>query len=214
MRMFIQDDGAPRALVLLPGAQMHPADVQRAGLPRQLAESGVTLDLYVPDLHLDPTGRFDALQHLEAEVLAPLRARYAELWLGGISLGGLLALLYAQRRPQGLRGLCLLSHYAGSRLTINAIQRAGGLDAWQPTPRQLDDGEFTLWHGLRQGQPDVPAFIGWGLADRFAGAMADVAQRLPQAHAVQVPQGHDWTAWLPLWSLFLHRLDAAGEGSG
>ena len=178
MRMFIQDDGAPRALVLLPGAQMHPADVQRAGLPRQLAESGVTLDLYVPDLHLDPTGRFDALQHLEAEVLAPLRARYAELWLGGISLGGLLALLYAQRRPQGLRGLCLLSPYAGSRLTINAIQRAGGL------------------------------------ADRFAGAMADVAQRLPQAHAVQVPQGHDWTAWLPLWSLFLHRLDAAGEGSG
>lgn len=213
MQRLATTTGAQGALILLPGAQMRPADVERAGLPQVLVDSGVPLDLYVPDLHIDPTGRMDAVQRLRDEVVAPLHGRYAELWLGGISLGGQLALLYAQREPQGLRGLCLLSPYPGSRLTSNAIARAGGLDAWQPTPEQQRDVEFQLWHGLRQGRPDLPAFVGFGDQDRFAGAMAELAQRLPQASVAQVPQGHDWTAWLPLWRTFLQWLSAADKAS-
>src|SRR5690606_4651627 len=117
----------------------------------------------------------------------------------GISLGGLLALLHAQRAPQGLRGLCLLAPYPGSRLTTNAIARAGGLAAWQPTPAQEQDAEFALWQGVRQGRPRLPTFIGLGREDRFAQAMAELARGLPLATLQQVPHGHDWQAWLPLW---------------
>ncbi len=211
MQRLATTAGARRALVLLPGAQMHPADVERAGLPQALADCGALLDLYVPDLHIDPTGRIDAVQRLKDEVVAPLHGRYAELWLGGISLGGQLALLHAQRAPQGLHGLCLLSPYPGSRLTSNAIARAGGLDAWQPTPEQQRDVEFELWQGLRRGCPDLPAFVGFGRADRFASAMDALARRLPQASVVQVPHGHDWAAWLPLWRSFLEWLGAARQ---
>lgn len=213
MRMTAITAGTHRALVLLPGVQMHPADVERAGLPQALADSGVPLDLYVPNLHIDPTGRVDAVQRLHDEVVAPLHGRYAELWLGGISLGGQLALLYAQREPQELHGLCLLSPYPGSRLTRNAIARAGGLRTWQPTPEQQRDVEFQLWDGLRQGRPDLPAFVGFGTQDRFAGAMSELAQRLPQASVAQVPQSHDWAAWLPLSRSFLQWLRAASRAS-
>lgn len=210
MRLLSHETGARRALVLLPGAQMRPQAVEQAGLIAVLAESGVALDLHVPDLHLDPTGRVDAPRLLDDAVLGPLRPRYADgLWLGGISLGGLLALLQAQRAPHGLRGLCLLAPYPGSRLTANAIARAGGLDAWQPTPAQGLDPEFTLWRGLRAGCPDLPAFVGWGREDRFADAMAALARRLPRATVRQVAHGHDWPAWLPLWRGFLQWLDSA-----
>ena len=191
--------GAPDMLVLLPGAQMHPADVEQAGLPELLQASGVPLDLLVPDLHIDPTGHSDAQQRLADEVLAPLAGQYRRLWLAGISLGGLLALLQAQRVPQGLAGLCLIAPYPGSRLTTNTIARAGGLAAWQPTPAQLADPEFALWSRLRAGQPPLASFIAWGRGDRFAASMAVLAEQLPQAERHEVDGGHDWTAWRPLW---------------
>lgn len=204
---------AHQVLVLLPGAQMHPADVQQAGLPALLKDSGLALDLHVPNLHLDPTGRSDARQRLADEVLAPLADRYASIWLGGISLGGLLALRHVQQCPTGLRGLCLLAPYPGSRLTTNAIARAGGLSAWQPTPTQRNDPEFMLWHGLRQGRPALPTFIGWGRADRFADSMRALAQYLPSARTHEVEGGHDWPAWRQLWQRALDWIaTASGEG--
>lgn len=202
LQSFVQA-GTPRALVLLPGAQMHPPHIVQAGLPAALAASGVPLDLHLPDLHLDPTASRDAVHELLEQVLAPLRPRYTALWLGGISLGGLLALRCAQRAPDGLSGLCLLAPYPGSRLTTNALERAGGLQAWQATPAQAQDVEFQLWQDARAGCPDLPAFIGWGQGDRFAASMAALAACLPRAHAAQAPHGHDWNAWLPLWRDFL-----------
>lgn len=211
MEQRFYPQGAAHALVLLPGAQMHPADVEQAGLPALLAHSGVALDLLVPDLHLDPTGRTDACARLALEVLAPLATRYRRLWLAGISLGGLLALRHAQTAPGGLHGLCLFAPYAGSRLTTNAIARAGGLRAWQPTAAQAADPEFALWLDLRAGRPHLPTFVGWGRGDRFAASMAALADCLPQAARQQVDGGHDWDAWRPLWRDALAWIGAHGE---
>lgn len=202
---------ADRALVLLPGAQMGPADMVAAGLPGALAASVLRLDLWVPELPVDLVRIGNTLDALAHEVLPPLRARYSELWLGGISLGGWLALAQAQREPAGLAGLCLLAPYPGSRLTTNAIVRAGGLDAWQPTPIQATDLEFQLWQGLREGRPGLPAFVGIGHDDRFADTMRPLAQRLPHATVEEVAGGHDWTAWLPLWHRFLAWMAARRE---
>lgn len=201
------------ALVLLPGAQMGAADMAQAGLPQVLASSGLPLDLQVPELTLDMACSGNMLQVLAHDMLPSLRSRYGVLWLGGISFGGLLALAHAQRDPEGLAGLCLFAPYLGSRLTTNAIARAGGLDAWQPTPGQMADVEFQLWQGLRDGRPDLPAFVGLGREDRFAGPMREMAARLPQAEVCEVDGGHDWTAWLALWQQCLRWLAVRGGGA-
>ncbi|WP_312756833.1 hypothetical protein [Pulveribacter sp.] len=199
-------DGADGALVLLPGAQMGAADMARAGLPDVLAASGVRLDLFAPELPVDLAHVENTVRLLARDVLPPLRQRYRRLWLGGISMGGLLALAQAQCDPAGLAGLCLLAPYPGSRLTTNAIARAGGLDAWLPTPAQAGDLEFQLWQGLREGRPDLPVFLGIGREDRFADAMLMLARRLPRAALHEVPGGHGWDAWLPLCHQFLRWL--------
>jgi len=204
-------EGADRALVLLPGAQMRASDMVVAGLPATLAASGGRLDLWVPELPLDLVRLGNTVDALAHEVLPPLRARYRELWLGGISLGGWLALAQAQREAAGLAGLCLLAPYPGSRLTTNAIARAGGIDAWQATPTQAADLEFQLWQGLREGRPALPAFVGIGRDDRFADTMRPLAQRLPNATVEEVAGGHDWAAWLPLWRAFLAWMVRRGE---
>lgn len=195
--------GAASLLVVLPGAMMTPRHMVQAGLFDAVRQRGLALDLIAPDLHALGSCNRAALNTLETEILAPARAQYPKVWLGGISRGGQLALSCLAEQTGHVDGLCLLAPYAGSRLTTNTIRRAGGIDVWQPSPEQLQDPEFRLWQWLKQPDIEVPVFMGYGEQDRFADGMQLLAERLPVAAHCTLPGGHDWPVWQRLWARFL-----------
>lgn len=195
--------GATTLLVMLPGALMTPQHMLQAGLFDILRQRGLALDLIAPNLHALEGCNRAALQSLAIDILMPARAHYTQIWLGGISRGGQLALSCLAEQPSLINGLCLLAPYAGSRLTTNVIRRAGGLAAWQPTPEQLRDPEFRLWQWLKHPNMPGPVFMGFGEQDRFADGMAILAHHLPMATHFQVSGGHDWSVWLQLWRHFI-----------
>ena len=199
-----QQGGAPELVVLLPGAYMSAADVEKAGCFAAVAERQSPVDLIAVDLGLDAISSGTALSALQEEILGPARRQgYAKIWLGGISLGGLLALCHNADTPGAVDGLCLLAPYPGSRLTTNAIARAGGLAAWQATPEELTDPEFRMWHWLRQPPAGFPVFVGYGTEDRFAAGMKQIADCFPTAAGHALPGDHDWPVWQRLWEHFL-----------
>jgi pimeloyl-ACP methyl ester carboxylesterase len=195
--------GADSVLIMLPGALMTPQHMVAAGLLAEVQRRALALDVIAPDLHAEGADNRLALRALEADWLAPARARYRRVWLGGISRGGQLALSCLAGRQGEMHGLCLLAPYAGGRITTNAIRRAGGLAAWQAGVDLENDPDVRLWHWLKQPLPEVPVFMGYGEQDRFADGMQMLAQQLPQARHATVPGEHDWAAWLPLWQGFL-----------
>ena len=195
--------GAPSLMVLLPGALMTPQHIADAGLFDAVMQRGLALDLMALDLHAHDRGDLAALKILDQQVLAPARAQYKHIWLGGISRGGQLAMSYLAEQTGRLDGICLLAPYPGSRLTTNAIARAGGLQAWNPSDAQMQDPEFRLWHWLKRPTVDAPVFLGYGEQDRFADGMQLLAAQLPMADVRTVPGAHDWTAWTALWTRFL-----------
>lgn len=198
-------------MVLLPGAYMTPANFIEAGFADVPAVATGRLDLAIPALDLASVTAGTALATVHRQVMEPARqAGYRQVWLGGISLGGFLALAYAADALGPLDGLCLLAPYPGSRLTQGAIARAGGLAAWQATPAQLDDPEFRVWRWLRQPPAALPIHCGYGRDDRFADGMAAIAAALPRAAEV-VPGGHEWAVWRALWERFLAGYWPAGR---
>lgn len=203
---------ADSLLVLLPGAYMTPEHFLEAGFADAPAVRDGYLDLAFPALDLAIITAGNALAAVQAEVLAPARqAGYRRVWLGGISLGGFLALVCAADALAPIDGLCLLAPYPGSRVTQGAIARAGGLVAWQPTPEQRSDPEFRVWHWLRSPPAELPIWCGYGRDDRFADGMAALAAVLPAA-AETLPGGHDWPVWRQLWDRFLaHHWPTAEE---
>jgi len=205
LRTLGQSSGAPTLIVLLPGAYTTPEDYETAGFFSAVAERRLAVDILAVDLDLSRISDGSALPALQAEILAPARQRYAKVWLGGISLGGLLTLCHNADTPGHVDGLCLLAPYPGSRLTTNAIARAGGLDAWQASAEQLTDPEFRMWRWLQQPPTELPVFVGYGSEDRFAGGMRQIAERFPAANRHAVPGGHDWPVWQRLWEHFLDR---------
>lgn len=202
-RLHWQRTGGPDLLVMLPGAHMTLEHMWDAGLWQAVQQRPQPLDV----AWVDPGGS-DLPIHgvpaaLHTEVLQPARRQYRQVWLGGISLGGQLAVVQAARTPELVDGLCLLAPYPGSRLVANAVARAGGLDHWVPSPSTLQDPDVVLWQWFARPPAGVPVFMGYGAQDRFASGLHTLAQRLPPAAVCTVAGGHDWAAWLPLWQRFL-----------
>ncbi|MFZ2268695.1 MAG: alpha/beta fold hydrolase [Azonexus sp.] len=204
LRTVQQINGAPTLLILLPGAYMTAADFATAGFFTALARRQLALDLVAVDLDLESISSGAALPALQTQVIEPARQQgYAHVWLGGISLGGLLALCHNADTPGCIDGLCLLAPYPGSRLTTNAIARAGGMAVWQADAEQLEDPEFRAWQWLQKPPADFPVFVGYGTEDRFAAGMAQIAECFPNDARCAIPGGHDWPVWQLLWEHFL-----------
>ena len=204
LRTISRQVGADTLLVLLPGAYMTPEHYAEHFFPA-IERHGLALDVTAVDLGLDAVSAGDAIPAVREQVLRPARQRYRRVWLGGISLGGLLALGLNADYPGEIDGLCLIAPYPGSRLTTNAIARAGGLDAWQPSTDELTDPECRIYRWLKAPPADLPVFVGHGSEDRFAAGMQAIAERFPAASRQVVPGDHDWPAWRELWEHFLNR---------
>jgi len=201
---------APMRIALLPGAYQDPEEFRRAGFAEAVRARGLALDLefIAPELtHLLDRSVLDALHR---DVVVPARAAGCRsVWLGGVSLGGFIALAYAEQRPEALDGLCLFAPYLGNRIVTGEVARAGGVRTWRPGALAADDEERRIWM-LIQRLPEhrFAVHLGLGCQDRFGHGHALFADALPAAAVDRVEGGHDWTAWRQLWDRFLDRLVA------
>lgn len=203
-----RDDAYRTLLVMLPGATDAAEDFLRHGFVRALRERRLPVDAMLVDAHTDYYLDRSIASRLAQDVVVPARTRqYRQIWLLGISLGGMGALLCARAHPGEIDGVILLAPYLGNRGRIAEIARRGGLDDWQPDTIEPQNDEQTLLAWLKSYRFDDPAapaiYLGYGLADRFAPASAMLAQRLPAERVAAKPGGHDWATWRHLWDHFL-----------
>ena len=200
---------APVLLVLLPGANMSPAEMQAEGMIEALRQRQLAVDAVIAGTGLEYVYNGSMLERLRDDVIAPYRARgYSRIWLAGISLGGYVAMGYALRNPGQVEGIFALAPYLGRRALVQEVADAGGARRWQAgaQPRGSDDVDHALWQWLATRPAGAPALhLGYGSEDRFAQGHALLAQLLPPAQVQTVPGGHDWAPWRRLWSDWLDR---------
>ena len=201
---------APSLMVLLPGALQTPETLVEEGIVAAVRSRGLALDLALGDPALQTISQAtdgSVAQRLES-LLAPARQQYRTLWLGGISLGGFMALAHAARHPGRVDGLFL----------TGAIEAAGGPAAWAATGSGADDDaddEERVWrwlarHGRAGGSPEI--HFAHADADRFAGGQHLMAQLLPAQRVERIAGGHDWPSWRALWNNFLDRNGGRFDG--
>jgi pimeloyl-ACP methyl ester carboxylesterase len=203
LRCLRAERGAADMLVLLPGAYMRPENFVEAGFFAEVERRDLALDLCAVAVDMATVSDGRAAEAVRQQLLLPARQTHDRVWLGGISLGGLMTLEITAGHPELVDGLCLIAPYPGSRLVTNAIAHAGGIDAWTPGEEALRDPDARVWHWLKAPPPGRPVFVGHGLQDRFAEGMAQIAERFPPDSRHEVEGDHDWPAWRVLWSRFL-----------
>jgi len=199
-------------LVLLPGRGSTAADFAKQGLVRAVRDAGLAIDMVAADARLGHYFAGRIVTMLERDVIDPAReAGYRDIWLAGISLGGLGALLYTQQHSHDIAGVILLSPYLGDPPVIDEIRQAGGLRRWTPGAISEVDYQRRLWVWLKEvsAAPEAfpPIFLGFGRQDRFADAHTLLADALPRERVFATDGGHDWPTWRPLWGTILAHAD-------
>lgn len=191
-------------MLWLPGAYNAAQDFLEAGFGAAVLRRGLALDLEFIDLELRYLGDDEALVQLRDEVVLPLREAGIAVWLGGISLGGMLALHFAASHAAQLAGLCLLAPYPGNRMLLGEIAQARGLDHWQPGELVETDAERRIWRFIQDRHAAAaPLYLGFGRDDRFAPGLRLLADSLPPESVDVIEGGHDWPTWTALWEKFL-----------
>jgi pimeloyl-ACP methyl ester carboxylesterase len=149
-----------------------------------------------PERYLDG----DAGVWLHESFVAPAAGR--RIWMLGISLGAMGALMQAAAHPGSVAGMVLLAPFLGTRGLIAEVMAAGGLPAWSPGPIPEGDIERGLLAGLMQTMPG-DMHLGCGTDDRYADASRLLAGCLPVGRTLWQAGGHDWTCWRSLWATVL-----------
>lgn len=193
-------------MLMLPAAYTGPEDFVREGFATAVRARGIELDLVFAQPALAHLTDNSIVDELHRELIAPARARGCALWLGGISLGGFIALRCAAQYPQDIAGLCLFAPYLGSHIMTGEIARARGAHSWEPGETPDDDHERRVWRFIKTRNPDaIPIHLGLGREDRFADRHALLAAALPASDVEWVSGAHDWPTWRRLWESFLER---------
>jgi hypothetical protein len=196
-------------VILMPGAYHTRAQFLEHGFDRAVRAHALPIELILIDPQRSHLTDRRWLQQLNECVIEPARADPgARLWLGGISLGGFMALRFAAQYPRSLDGLCLLAPYLGSRLVAAELAAHADLQQWQPGPLDDDDDERRIWRyatALEANMTPTRIFLGLGSEDRFGDTQRLLARALPPMHTrlCSLPGGHDWAVWGALWDQFL-----------
>ncbi len=204
--------GARCLVVFLPGMGDRADTFFDERFVELVRQRGLSVDVVAADATFGYYAKGIVVDRLEADVLAPARARgYQRTWLVGASMGGFGSLFFAAQRPAEVSGVLALAPFLGKDSVLKEIRAAGGLARWTPpAAAPFDEHNYSpqLWRWLRErtveGKPGPELWLGWGTDDhRLRDADALLGAALPPEHVLNAPGGHDWGPWRALLGEFL-----------
>jgi pimeloyl-ACP methyl ester carboxylesterase len=207
---------AQRVVVMLPGRGDDLGGLQKRDTAQIIQQEWPDADVILVGLTMPFYTSGVASRRLHDEVMAPLKGRgYKQIWLAGISLGGMGTLLYDHDYPGEVDGMLLLSPYLGKDDVQREIRDAGGLAKWNPGPEQpVGPNNFTreLWRSIKQWS-DNPSrrnsvWLAYGDKERLREPIELMSPQLPADHVLMLPGHHNWKLWNPA----MHALLRAAHG--
>lgn len=201
-------------VVFVPGMGDGPNRYEDKGFIDIVRRTHPRFDVIAADAHFGYYRDFRVLERLHVDVIEPIADRYEEIWIVGISIGGLVATTYAMEYGDLTTGVIVLAPYLGGREIAEEVRDAGGLEAWIPPDIDAEPGfrrrhYYRLWSWLKRrtdSDSTLPRLlIGAGDQDPQRRTSELVTPYLPALDYQTAPGGHDWLAWTPLFEALLKR---------
>jgi len=194
-------------VIMLPGLGDEPEDYIANGFVDDMQRHGREVDVVVVDAHLGYYRERELLTRLREDVFEPAHAeRYPSIWIVGISMGGMGALLSAREFGEQVDGVVLLSPFLGRRPALRRISAAGGPGAWEPPAETSSDYTVELWRWLKayptEAAKRAPIYLGYGTQERNRSHWM-LAELLPSERVVTIEGGHEWDTWRAAWAKLL-----------
>jgi pimeloyl-ACP methyl ester carboxylesterase len=208
-----------RLFVFLPGRGDRAGDFVRRGFVG-LAQGSISgLDCVAVDSTIGYYLDGSVASRLQHEIIEPARRRgYHEIWLVGVSMGGLGAFFHESAYPGEVTGMILLAPFVGDDPKLFAeIDAAGGPVPWassQPAdPVQGNKANFQreLWRFLGRlrvnTDPRPQIWVAYGDADRLRPGIERLIGLIPPECVLRLKGGHTWEVWTKGFIEILAKID-------
>jgi pimeloyl-ACP methyl ester carboxylesterase len=205
--------------VFLPGRRDRASDFGRRGFIT-LAQSRIPrLDCVAVDATIGYYLDGSVADRLQREIVGPARALgYREIWLIGVSMGGLGAFFHERAYPGEVNGLILLAPFVGDNLKLFAeIDAAGGAVSWACSQPATDEPgnkanfqrELRRFLGRLQFDPQrqLQIWIAFGDADRLLPGIERLKGVIPPECVFRLTGGHTWEVWTTGFTEILAKID-------
>lgn len=197
-----------RLIVFLRGMGGSHHSFAEEGFVTDVRACGLPYDIAVPNAHFGYYGDRSLIDRLKTDVIDPARARGCQkIWLIGISMGGLGAMLYYMAHPEEIEGIYLMAPFLGAPYILEEIEAAGGVQSWNPGNFTAeDDWQRMLWHWIKTtvaDHPDKKIYLGYGSNDTYKRASELLAPLLPPDRVMVIRGAHDYATFTTLWKMFL-----------
>jgi pimeloyl-ACP methyl ester carboxylesterase len=206
-------------MVFLPGFKDDETTFAKEGFLKALDDRHLPVDSIAADLSIGYYPRREVVSRLREDVIEPLESRhYKQIWLVGVSMGGLGAILLARDMFPRVAGLVLFSPYLGDiddHPLLAEIDSAGGLLQWPAEEMQHEEQERGVWRFLKliAEHPHAPPTVYLAAGDKDPLNLSNrlLGNALPPDRVFVTDGGHNWGPWVTLWSKFLDDSDFAAR---
>lgn len=194
--------------VFLRGRGGSHQDFAKKGMVEQVRKRNLPFDMVAPNAYFAYYYKRTLLTRLREDVILPAKQQgYENIWLIGISMGGLGSLLYLTEFPDDIGGVYLISPFLGYDDIIREIDTTGGVLEWQPGEYVAeDDWQRMLWHWIKKDVSrgfETPIYLGAGEADTYRDAQKIISDVLPKQNVIMIEGKHDYDTFSALWIKFL-----------
>ena len=196
-----------RLFIFLPGRGDRAGDFVRRGFVA-LAQGRISgLDCVAVDATIGYYLDGSVADRLQREMIEPARKLgYGEIWLVGVSMGGLGSFFHERAYPGEVNGLILLAPYLGDDPKLFAeIDAAGGPVSWASSQlavtAQGSKAKFQreLWRFLGRlridTDPALQVWVAYGDVDRLRPGIERLIGLIPPGRVFRLKGGHTWEVW-------------------
>lgn len=200
---FYHHDAANSTLVVLLHGRGGEADnFVRYGAVDEIRSCNPGVNILGVDSHFGYYRDRIIEQRLREDIIRPARENGTrEVWILGISMGGLGGLVYRQRNPDDIEAVILMAPYLGDWDELEVY-----LEKPAAEHGELDQDFVEIWNRLGASanrHPDLT--LAYGEGDSFNNQHRWLAGLLGDQRVVSGPGGHNWKAWQPLIPEVLQR---------
>lgn len=139
---------------------------------------------------------------------------YKNIWVVGVSIGGLSSLVYLKNHGENICGVVVLAPYLGDDVLAEEMKQVGGLKNWVPDMGKLKDSidveVDTLWLWLAKKNNFSNIYLGYGKQDDITIGSLTLESLLDKKNVVAIDGEHDWETGRKIWETQLKSRKVSG----
>ncbi len=207
LKKIISGKPTPDLVVMFPGINSPGTDFTDHNFVQMFQQQYSSVDIILADTRFAYVAAGNIAERIQNEIIAPaIRQGYENIWLVGVSLGGLNSIIYEKTFAGNIKGIVLIAPYLGEKHDIEGLLLNKQPLVWSEKHEKSINKTVRLWRYLiaeTRSKEHPKLFLAYGDSDRFNDTHRLLASLLNQGHVFTKQGGHNWIVWKKLWQTLL-----------